>query len=100
MFRLHRGEISDSEFEVLMKASNQTTWTQLDKIDGNTPGANSVPGDFTNGVVEVCGGSPALGHGARARRATLASCRATQAAVHNRPGRSKCPLWSPGHPFP
>ncbi len=36
-------------FEVLMKASNQTTWTQLDKIDGNTPGANNVPGDFSNG---------------------------------------------------
>ncbi|UCC92612.1 MAG: tandem-95 repeat protein [Thermoplasmata archaeon] len=32
--------------DLLFKASNMTTWSSLIKIDGNTPGANNVPGDF------------------------------------------------------
>jgi hypothetical protein len=32
--------------DLLYKASNMTTWSSFIKIDGNTPGANNVPGDF------------------------------------------------------
>jgi hypothetical protein len=32
--------------DLLFKASNMSTWSSLVKIDGNTPGANNVPGDF------------------------------------------------------
>jgi hypothetical protein len=40
---------SNDYCELLMKASNMTTWRSLMKIDGNTPGANNVPGDFEEG---------------------------------------------------
>jgi hypothetical protein len=35
--------------DLLMKASNMSSWSSLIKIDGNTPGANNVPGDFEEG---------------------------------------------------
>jgi len=35
--------------DLLMKASNMSTWSSLVKIDGNTPGENDVPGNFENG---------------------------------------------------
>ncbi len=43
-----RGTGQDS-IDLQFKASNMSKWSSLTKIDGNTPGADNVPGDFTDG---------------------------------------------------